>query len=946
MQNMNRTILYILLAGMVLLGLSACTDDPLVGGSVSERGESVVTFGATFRPLTTASLGKTRSLEGDAISRIDDIFVAWYLENGTLAGCRYFTSGELTLTDEQRPGSLTESETRHAEFACRVPYGSYRIYAVANMGDLSGEEAIADEKSFRAIPLTWREDDLRENRQMSGYFSRTKSTAYGKGTPPLVTIDGSNIALHAWIRRAVSKVTVAFDASNLNENIYIYLKSAQIKDIPRQCKLVDQNTPASDAELHTEGDTIRYGTGADYTTWPRLSRGRGANTYGNHAEDAPSLFFFENMQGQHPKKHQYQNFDRKDNVPYGTYVEVKGYYINRSVENPSYGDITYRCMLGRNMEDDFDAERNTHYKLTLVFNKDANNPDWHIEYTYVPQPPEIVVASPMYISYLSNQQLTIPLTVYYDKNITQVTKITAEIIGNDWGFYDHPYVATNKALTNGFLSLDLLDKTSVADRAKEYTGSKTYTDPVSVDDKRYRFDIPVYTRPMDLKNGYSGNNYYVGRRRFAKVRFTAWNGDVALTEKVVEVIQSRRLVNPKGVWRKGSSTKPFRITLKNSDSSPKVAHKFEDLPSDGPWTARILEGDWVRIKDAESEVWGTEPVTGSTGSKIEFDFKPATTYENGCRFGRIEISFHNNTCTHVVLVSQGLGPVEINGRKWHMTNVEYRGADTDNPLLEGSMFKFGNSTDAFLSSNNLKDGYGFDKACYDKSFDVYDASRTIVSKTFKSIAADRDNGFTNADMMIDKKNGNKKCHVATWDDYQSLTSETQFIRYYGILYGEECDRTLDANTVTNTYTSEGQQRGMRGCFVYDKNTQRHLFFPIGNAGYGRRKHLDKTAPAYPVVGYGVLKYANRSKEMGKDPNDAATLAESIPCLYDLYLDNGALYFYSQRRKVGDYYHYGFDINYSTFGFTDFTTDITYDDNNVSGTVKVSSDAGFLRRIDD
>lgn len=55
-----------------------------------------------------------------------------------------------------------------------------------------------------------------------------------------------------------------------------------------------------------------------------------------------------------------------------------------------------------------------------------------------------------------------------------------------------------------------------------------------------------------------------------------------------------------------------------------------------------------------------------------------------------------------MLVSQGLGPVEIEGRKWHMTNVEYCGADTDNPLLEGSMFKFGNSTDAIASHQQFE----------------------------------------------------------------------------------------------------------------------------------------------------------------------------------------------------------------------------------------------------
>ena len=56
------------------------------------------------------------------------------------------------------------------------------------------------------------------------------------------------------------------------------------------------------------------------------------------------------------------------------------------------------------------------------------------------------------------------------------------------------------------------------------------------------------------------------------------------------------------------------------------------------------------------------------------------------RIGKLEVKFLNNTCTHVILVSQGLGPVEIGGRKWHMTNVRYCGVDEENPLLEGSMF--------------------------------------------------------------------------------------------------------------------------------------------------------------------------------------------------------------------------------------------------------------------
>ena len=140
---------------------------------------------------------------------------------------------------------------------------------------------------------------------------------------------------------------------------------------------------------------------------------------------------------------------------------------------------------------------------------------------------------------------------------------------------------------------------------------------------------------------------------------------------------------------------------------------------------------------------------------------------------------------------------------------------------------------------------------------------------------------------------------------------------------------------------------MRGCFVYDTKTQRHLFFPIGNTGYGRRKHKDQTATNTPLRGNGVLKYANRAEEM-----DEAT-AIGMPCFYDLYTSTGALYYYGLRSlKAGksptstndNDFDYGFDINYFTFGFESYQTNVMFLDGNTSS--NLSSDAAFLRRVDD
>lgn len=935
--EMNHRIIYVLFACLALSGLSACIEEPMFEDMPLGEGESTVSFGAVFRPMEETMLGKTRSVGGDEIRDINDMSVVMYREDGSLASYYYFDEDMLTITDEPRPGH-EESVTKNVSFQCKVPYGRYRIYAIANMGNLTEDDRLLTEDGFRALPLEWNNKNITDNNQMSGYFSDSKSTAYASGEVPLLTIGKSDISLHAWIRRAASKVTVAFKADSLYDNIYVYIQSAQIKDIPLGCKLVDENVPVSAEELLHEGDTIQFGRGDDYHAWPALSCGRGANRYGSHDHDAPSLFFYENMQGIHPNKHIYQNFKSKDNVPYGTYIEVKGYYINKSSANPSYGAITYRCMLGKNMKDDFNAERNTHYKLTLEFKRNANDVDWHIEYDYEPAPPEIMVPSPIYISYLANQSVDIPVTVYYDKNLTSVKSVTAEIVKNDWGFEGHKYDDTNKELTNGFLSLELLNTNALTDRVSQYTPKKTYTDFDEVTDEKYTIRVPVYTRPMNMGSSFSGNNYFVGRRRYATVRLTVTLDDESVAVKPfdVEIIQSRRLVNPKGVWRKWDSEKPFRITLKNSDSEPTVATVFEPLPSDGPWTASIVKGaDWVRIKDTESQTWGTEDVTGGTGSKIEFDYKPASkcSSENESRFGLIEIKFHNNTCTHMVLVSQGTAPVEFGGRKWHMTNVKYSGTDAENPLLEGSMFAFGNSDNAILSSNNLKDGYGFDISCLWKRFDVYDSKGNVQQKLLNDIGHSLD-GFVDDGMT---ENG--KCRVANAEDWNDLASD-KYIRYYGILYGDECEETLSLNKFTNTYTNVGDVKGMRGCFVCDTLTGKHLFFPIGNTGYGRRKYIDNTnrnAATHPNQGEGVLKYASRTSEM-----EEAT-ARKLPNYYSLWNEPGAVYLFGERKMIPNSdpskisYRYGFDINYFSFGFEEFTVDMIRNHGR--------SDFCFVRRID-
>ena len=98
-------------------------------------------------------------------------------------------------------------------------------------------------------------------------------------------------------------------------------------------------------------------------------------------KDQPTtLYFFENLQGI-GKKGYNADYDVsiKDGKPNGTYVEVEAHYKNTKTGKEAEGDIKYRFMLGKNTTDDFNAERNHHYKLILSFIGDANNVDWHID---------------------------------------------------------------------------------------------------------------------------------------------------------------------------------------------------------------------------------------------------------------------------------------------------------------------------------------------------------------------------------------------------------------------------------------------------------------------------------------------------------------------------------------------------------------------------------------
>ena len=931
---MKKALLKILFLLSSILLMTSCIyseiEEPDEIPSASETSE--LSMEVSFRPLGDVI---TRSA-GDAIKHVDRLWVLAYGKDGTLrtkvqvydgnaVGDEYsYSSSELSSSSIT---GAAESQYCHSTFKLALPLGEYRIYAVANY-DLSSFKGTEDE--LKAIRLVWNGSDIASNNPMFGFFTDNE-TGEVPSEAPVISVNKKTGSLHAWVKRAASKVTVTYDASELKDNIYIYLKSVQILDIPKECPLGNSNTPASSSALIHEGEMLTYSSSATVQDWPYVSKGSPVYQYdGGHTETAQALYFFENNQGT-GEKHNYHPGDAswdKDRKTYGTYIEVKGYYVNRTADNSSQGPIIYRFMLGKDVTSDFNAERSNHYKVTLKFRNNANDPDWHI--VYEPEQPEITIPDPLYISYVPNESVNVPVVV---RGGNSSTTVKADIIESHWfGDKGHKYDYLFTENKYGFLSL-----AKTGDGAPTLTGSST---PSQVLPDKCLYSIPVYTRGLTLGSSLSGYNYFPHDTRTGTIRFSVTVNGKTYT-KDVRIIQVKRVVNPAGVWREATSTKPFNfrlMELNEDDDSPNgpVHRQFYPTISDGPWTAHIEQGsDWIQIAPTGSSAWGTVDVTGGTSSEVRFDVRPASTCADGTvREGVVKVTYNNNTCIHYFFVSQGLGDVPMNvGDRtcyWMNCNMKYVGTPCENPLMEGGKFRWGNSAHGLRPEDDFRSGYGFNVECYSSTkkhlmYNSGDLAFTGIGHT------EMPGGF-----RYDENSYSSRFYSDKWPaKYADWTALQSLPRYYGVLYGEESTGTATNTTDAYTYINPGDVKGMQGLFVWDKTNRRHLFFPIGATGYGHRKGSDLYSVSWGGDGNvkrDVLKYAQRSLEM---PTETA---EKLPMLYDLWMRKGAIYWYEENEFYAtNSEKFAHDINYYTYDLN------TYGANPVTMVAKGSSYKGTACR---
>lgn len=487
--------------------LQSCEDDFPVESSIPE-GVTAISLEMEFSPMAEGLTGgRAATGKGDALNGISDLCILFYDKDGNLLddyvyyynpatgaqkpeglpeGNFITTPGlfkEVTRTDDDASnGKVAQEKSMSGTFRrLIVPFGEYTVIGVANLGNIVSDKYktatttydvlfnddavdVSTVDGVRGLRLEWDSSCLANNAEMFGCFtvgqgSMEAAQFFSAESLPTVVINSNGMALKSWLRRAASKVTIAFDGTGLRDNIWIHLKSAAIMDIPagcdlgRSCKVTDTDSllcgkPTDGEAYDSDTQVIDYTNGhaavdgGKYNTeWTTIVHGRRypEEESESHKSDEISLFFYENMQGLGRDKRQYpeigddgtptgdvkDNDIIKDSKPCGTYIEVKAYY--RSRDNiVSNGDIIYRFMLGKDTETDYNAERNYHYKLTLCFNGKANDYDWHIDYN---EEPGIKVPIPYYyVPYMYNQHMVYPVTIVGELE----GDLEAEITRSDW----------------------------------------------------------------------------------------------------------------------------------------------------------------------------------------------------------------------------------------------------------------------------------------------------------------------------------------------------------------------------------------------------------------------------------------------------------------------------------------------------------------------------------
>lgn len=536
--------------------------------------------------------------------------------------------------------------------------------------------------------------------------------------------------------------------------------------------------------------------------------------------------------------------------------------------------------------------------------------------------------------------------------------------GNTTHNYD--YYTTNQLYTRTY---DISTTGEEKDKSTTF-GTYNVTDVTDADGKQARVvDLQFFTRErvMTERTGFTGTNPFMSLHRIAKVRFEAkgWDGRVVSTEIVIK--QVPRIDNPTGIYRslnQSTATAYFDVELMQWEKEATTLNvgdasniNFVSFTSEGAWQAKILKGDdWFTLEPGNGSAdkfEGGKRLLGYDGTPVKFRWQPNDL--SSPHYGLIEVRYHNMSCTHIIVVRCGNEPVKLldsQNVKWHYTNVKsmVRGSgqtgtefgnfvytDSPDPRDEGGLFRWG--------CPNGVDPSQLTKQMFNKK----------VGSNLKTTTGGTLAGWNNFTPVGYSAWNNKnhatygKTRPASYSDFHALRSESRQrggkVHFtYGALYYDGVNETLsnyhDAYMYRGGPSQTQYSRGMRGMFIYNSDSGKSIFLPLGATGWGR------------IMNDGTLRYG-----FGVGGNGSVIRSDPRPLFYKLFLQFGCIYWFNESYFVTtqDQNNYGrcfgWEFNYSTFNAQGFIGNQSFGDGEDShGRVTTytpdysKSDASYIRCV--
>lgn len=183
---------------LMIATVTSCYDEFMKQEFIGE-GKASISATLDFKPMSSA-LSRTRAA-GDALKDISSLHVLLYDKDKNLI--KNWKIDGYTVSDENRTDKdaeanpngehhTAETTTKRATFKLleEIGFGKYYMYAVANIPDLltnsAYSEAIKTVDGLKNIPLTWDSEDVANNGQMIGFFTKSSAPALSADDESLI----------------------------------------------------------------------------------------------------------------------------------------------------------------------------------------------------------------------------------------------------------------------------------------------------------------------------------------------------------------------------------------------------------------------------------------------------------------------------------------------------------------------------------------------------------------------------------------------------------------------------------------------------------------------------------------------------------------------------------------------------------------------------------------